>query len=84
MWPEAGAHALDFASGRRAARGAVGLPFGLDLLAEAPDAERLDEHLDARLVDVVAPAMAVVHAQDRFEVGEELRQRQEFADAPAR
>ena len=44
------------------------------------DAERLHQDLDARLVDVVAPAMAVVDPQDRFEVGEQIRPRQKVAD----
>ena len=51
---------------------------GLDVLGELR-AERLDEHLDARLPDVVAPAVFVVDAQDGLEVGEQLRPRQELA-----
>ena len=55
-------------------------PFGFDLLAEDLGRARLHQDLDARLVDVVAPAVAVVDAQDRFEVGEQVRPRQELAD----
>ena len=56
------------------------MPLGLDLLAELVDAQRLHQDLDARLVDVVAAAVAVVDAQDRFEVRQQVRQRQELAD----
>ena len=56
------------------------LPIGLDVLAEFVDAELIDEDLDARLVDVVAAAMQIVHAQDRLDVGEQMLLRQEGAD----
>ena len=42
------------------------------------------QDLDARLVDVVAPAVAVVDAQDRLEVGQQVGLRQELADHLAR
>src|SRR6185437_7338610 len=61
-------------------RGAAGQPLGLDLLAEALHAEGTHQNLDARLVDVVAAAMAVVDAQDGLEVGQEVRQWQELTD----
>ncbi len=56
------------------------LPLGFDLAREFLDAERLHQDLDARLVDVVAAPVAVVHAQDRLAVGEHLLPRQELAD----
>ena len=40
----------------------------------------LDQDLDARLVHVVAPAVAVVDAHDRLDVDEDLLPRQELAD----
>ena len=47
------------------------LPIRLDVLAEFVDAELVDQDLDARLVDVVAASMEIVHAQDRLDVGRE-------------
>ncbi len=52
------------------------LPIGLDVLAEFVDAELVDQDLDARLVDVVAAAVQIVHAQDRLDVGEQMLLRQ--------
>ena len=43
----------------------------------------LDQNLDARLVDVVAPAIAVVHAHDGFDVVHHLVPGQELADHAA-
>ena len=54
-------------------------PLGLDLLAELVGAALLHQDLDARLVEVVAPPVAVVDAQDRLEVGEQVPPRQELA-----
>src|ERR1043165_1206902 len=48
-------------------------PLGFDFLAELVGAALLDQDLDARLPDVVAPAVAVVDAQDRLEVREQMR-----------
>ncbi len=59
---------------------ARGGEFGFDQLAEFLRAERLHQDLDAGLVNVVAPTFEVVHAQDRFEIGEQILLRQEFAD----
>ena len=56
------------------------LPVGLDLLAEFVDAELIDQDLDARLMDVVAATMEIVHAQDRLDVGEQVLLRQERPD----
>ncbi len=53
-------------------------PLRFDFLAEGLDAERLHQDLDASLVNVVAAAVAVVHAQRRFEVREQILQRQEL------
>ncbi len=47
-------------------------PFRLDLAGELGRAELVDEDLDPRLVDVVAPAVAVVDAQDRLAVAQIL------------
>ena len=56
------------------------LPIRFDILAEFVDAELIDQNLDARLVNVVAAAVQIVHAQDRLDVGEEMLLRQEGAD----
>ena len=45
---------------------------GLDLLAHLLGADLVHQDLDARLVEVVAPAVAVVDAQRRLEIGEKL------------
>ncbi len=76
---EEGAYAIDF--GHVEVRGEVlrGLELRVDLLAELLDAERLHQDLDASLVDVVAAAIAVVHAQGRFDVRQQVLQRQELA-----
>ena len=58
-------------------------PFGFHFLAEALHAVFLHHELDARLVDVVAAAVAVVGAQHRFEVGEQMLPGQELADRVA-
>src|SRR5713226_7549220 len=58
-------------------------PFGLDFLAEFLGAALLYEDLDAGLVDVVAPAVAVVDPQDGLEIGQEVRPREELADDEA-
>ena len=50
----------------------IALPLGLDLLREFLGAELVDQDLDARLVDVVAPAVLVVDAQDRLEVAQQI------------
>jgi hypothetical protein len=55
-------------------------PLRLDLVAKALRAALLHQDLDAGLVDVVAPPVAVVDTQDGFKVGEKMRPRQEFAD----
>ncbi|MCY1365432.1 hypothetical protein D9M69_522770 [compost metagenome] len=56
------------------------LPLGLHLAGEGLDAQRLDQDLDARLVLVVAPAVAVVHAQDGLDVGQQVAPGQRLAD----
>ena len=48
------------------------LPFLLDFRSELLDAEFMHQDLDAGLVDVVAAAVLVVDAQDRFDVTEEI------------
>jgi hypothetical protein len=54
-------------------------PLGLDL-RRIPRPGLVHQDLDARLVLVVAPAVAVVDAQDRLEIGEQVLLRQEVAD----
>ena len=54
------------------------LPVGLDVSSEDLGRHVLDQDLDPRLVLVVSPAEAVVHAQDRIEVIEDFLARQEF------
>ena len=66
---------------RHRARTAVELfPFGLDLTRELRRRQFLDQNLDPRLVDVVAPAVPVVDAQDRVEIVEQLGCRKEISD----
>ena len=48
------------------------LPIGLDSLAEFVDPKCVDENFDARLVQIIATAKQIVHAQDRLDVGEEV------------
>src|SRR6266849_3643211 len=55
-------------------------PFGLDFLAESLGAALLHQDLDARLVDVVAAAVAVVDPQDGLDVSEQMPPGQKFAD----
>src|SRR5262245_53714722 len=55
-------------------------PFRLDLGGKGVRAEAVDEDLDAGLVDVVAPAVQVVDAQDGLDVAEEVRFGQPIAD----
>src|SRR5690606_15573721 len=52
----------------------------LDLAAELVLAKLVDEDLHPLLVDVVAPRVAVPHAQDRLQIRENLPGRQEVAD----
>ena len=56
------------------------VPFVLDLGGEFLRAELVHQDLDARLVDVVAPAVLVVDAQDRLDVAQEVALRQERLD----
>src|SRR5882762_169225 len=55
-------------------------PFGLDFLAEFLGAALLNQDLDARLVDVVAPPVAVVDPQDSLDIREQVTPGQKFAD----
>src|SRR3546814_8275969 len=56
------------------------LPFGLDHLGELLRTGFLDQHLDARTMDVVAAAETVVDPQDRFEIRQQIKFRQEIVD----
>ena len=49
------------------------LPLGLDLAGEGFGAEVVHQDLDARLVDVVAPAELIVDAQDRLDIAQRCR-----------
>ena len=62
----------DLVLGQRRRAAAAMLPFVLDLFAKGVDAERIDEDLDPRLVHVVAPAKAVVDAEDGFAIGDDV------------
>src|SRR6267378_1455325 len=55
-------------------------PLGIDFLAEFLGAAFLHQDLDARLVDVVAPPVAVIDPQDGFDIRKEVPPRQKFAD----
>ena len=55
-------------------------PFSIDFLAEFLGAALFHQDLDARLVDVVAPSIAVVNPQDGLDVSEQMPPRQKFAD----
>ena len=50
-------------------------PFRLDLTAIFVGAELVDQDLDPRLVDIVAPAVAIVDAQARLENSSSARRR---------
>ena len=56
------------------------LPLGLDFLGECFGAELVHQDLDARLVDVVAPAELVVDAQHRLDVAQQIALGQERLD----
>src|SRR5215472_13094242 len=59
------------------------LPLLLDLARKFLRAELVDQDLDACLVDVVAPAVLVVGAHDRFDVAEQITLGQEGFDSLA-
>ena len=79
-WREEAAHPLDF----RLVQHQPGIldvfPFRLDLLAEFLRPQRLDQDLDAGLVNIVAPAVLVVDPQDGFQIGQQIALGQELAD----
>src|SRR5205823_12482583 len=75
--------ALDFFGDQRCRAALQMRPLGFDLVTELVGAALLHQDLDARLVNIVAPAVAVIDAQDRLEIREQMRPRQEFADARA-
>src|SRR5882762_5262938 len=55
-------------------------PFGIDFLAKFLRTALLHQDLDARLVDVVAPPVAVVHSQYGLDVRKQVAPGQEFPD----
>ena len=58
-------------------------PLRLDLARELGRTERVDQDLDARLVEIVAPPMPVVHAQDGLQIRQQIALFQKRADARA-
>ncbi len=58
-------------------------PFLLDRARKLLGAELMHENLDAGLVDVVAPAVLIVGAHDRFDVAQQIALRQERLDGLA-
>ena len=62
----------------------IALPFLLDLRGEFLGAELVHQDLDARLVDVVAPAVLVVDAQHRLDIAQQIALGQERLDGLAR
>ncbi|MNS09735.1 hypothetical protein D3C72_412300 [compost metagenome] len=75
--------AMQFSLGQSGLATAQVFHFRIDFLCEHFRRERFDENLDPRLVFVVATAVAVVHAQDRVEVAQQVLPRQEFVDERA-
>src|SRR6266852_4453366 len=55
-------------------------PLGVDLLAEFLGAALLQQDLDARFVDVVAPPVAVVDPQDGFDIRKQVPPGEKYAD----
>ena len=80
---EAGLDAADLLFRQGAGAVAQMLPLGVRLLAELLRGHGANQNLDARLVLVVAPPVAVVDAQNRFQVGEQMPLRQAFANQAA-
>ena len=77
---EMGGDALVFLRDRQCAEPILDVrPFFFDLARKALNTEFAHENLDAGLVLVVAAAVAVVHAQDRLDVGKHVLPRQVFA-----
>ncbi len=61
-----------------------GFPLGLDLAGTTSAQPRArHQHLDPRLVDVVAPAVAIVDPHDRLQVRQQVARRQVLADGRA-
>ena len=56
------------------------LPLGLDFLGELLGALVMHQDLDARLVDIVAPAVLIVEPQHRLDVAQEVALGQERLD----
>jgi hypothetical protein len=77
---EIAADALDLGDGQIEVAVADLLPLLFDQLGEAIDADAVDQDLDARLVEIVAPSELVVDAEDRLQVGEQVPLRQERPD----
>src|SRR6267143_1381781 len=55
-------------------------PLGVDFLAEFLGPAFLHQDLDARLVDVVAPSVAVIDPQNGFDIRKDVPPGQKFAD----
>ena len=71
---------LDFLAGHRRRAALDCFPFGFDVAREHRWRAFLHQDLDARLVLVVAASVAVVDAQDRIQVVQDFRARQELAN----
>ena len=80
---EIAGHAIEFVQRDRARAFFQVDPFGLDLTGEFFHAQCLHQNLDACLVLVVATAVLVIHAHDRFNVGEQMLPGQEIANHAA-
>jgi hypothetical protein len=76
---EVAAHTRYLGIAERQAAVADQRPFGLDAPLEFFDAQRLHQDLDARLREVVAASLEVVHPQDGLEIREQVFARQEVA-----
>ena len=80
---EIGVDARDFLVGNLERTVLRELPLLVDELAILVDAHLVDDDLDARLVDVVAPPVHVVDAQDRLDVRQQMLRREPLADRVA-
>src|SRR5882724_7308007 len=79
-WREEAADAFDLGHGQVEVAVADLLPLLLDQLGEAIDADAVDEDLDARFIEIVAPAELIVDAEYRLQVGQQVPLRQERPD----
>ena len=76
----AGDFGNDPAGSSASAPSLMALPFGVDFLCKSLGAKLVHQNLDARLVDIVAPAELIVGAQDRLDVAQHVALMQERLD----